>query len=139
MAISFTIGGTTFAALTAPTSANRYALACEPESGQFETIRYHPKGVTGNYLVRCGEAGRRIVCKLRYLDTVANVESNFKSDFQAWENAAVSIAYSGVTYQRCTLEPGGMKKIRNPVATGRGSSYVFMDAQATFICDGGIA
>jgi len=138
MGVSCTIGGSSFAALTAPTVAGRYLIACTPESPMDDLRRYHPVGTTGNVIVDCGEAGRKVTCRLRYIDTVANVEANIAADIESWRSE-VSIVYGGKTYARCTLEPGGMKKTRDLVATGRGSSYVFADVTASFICDGGVS
>lgn len=134
MGVSFSIGGVSFSALAG--ASGRYALLCSPESPRYMHMRYHPPGTTGNLLVDGGEAGRLIRCRMRYIDSLATAESNKNSDEAAWENTEVSIVYASKTYLRCQLEPGGLKKIREPVAVGR-SSLVFMDVEAVFMCDGG--
>lgn len=133
MGTSATIGGVSFAALAGV--AGRYLLFCSPETPRYDNVIYHPKGTTGLLVVEGGEAGRRIRCRVRYIEALATAEANKKSDEAAWENTDITIAYGGTNYLRCMLEADG-RKVREPVAMGRGS-LVFMDWEVTFLNCGG--
>lgn len=132
MGLQFNIGGQTFDVLRS--AAGNYALACDVDSPQQDIKRFHVPGADGNYIVRGGRAGVRITCRLRYVNTLANVWTAFAGHKAAWANAAVDIVTPEATYTRCSLEPGGMKIVREPQAKGDGTN-VFMDCVATFVSD----
>lgn len=135
--VSFSIGGTNFVELAGADIPNRYALACVPANGMKDRKRFHIPGNVGNITVDCEEAGRPIVCIVRYVDSLANIEANIATDQAAFDvTAGVSIVYGGKTYLRCHLMPGGMKKVSPVQATGFGTAFV--NVEAPFICDGGI-
>lgn len=138
MGVSATIGGAAFTALAAPTTAAQALLSCRVSSATCDTKRVHLVGTTGNLILWGGEAGRKITCKIRYTNTLSNVQAAYATHSAAWENKSVSIVYGGKTYLRCTLEQNGMTVTRDPVATGRGSGFVYMDVDAIFMCDGGV-
>ena len=134
MAFTFTISGKTFGALSSASGA--YALSAIVESGQYDVIRYHVKGVDGSYLTRGGLIGYTLRLRMRYISTTPYAD--LSTDQAAWENVAVTIAEpGGHTYSRCTLKLGGMRVIRDATAMGRGiPGQQFLDAEATFTCDG---
>jgi hypothetical protein len=134
MAFTFTVGAKTFASLSSANGA--YALSAVVESGLYDIIRYHVKGVNGSYLTRGGLIGYTLKLRMRYIST--NPYADLSADQSAWENTAVSIAEAGgATYTRCTLQPGGMHVIRDAQAMGRGvAGQQFMDVEAVFRCDG---
>lgn len=137
MGLTFSINGKTFGALS-PANGS-YALSCVVTAARYDNIRYHVKGVTGNYVTHGGYMGQLIQCRMRYVDTLAGVYAGFEADKAAWQDTAVAITEpDGANYARCLLQPGGMRIVREPAAMGRGvSGQVFMDAEAVFICDGG--
>ncbi len=134
MAFTFTIAGKTFGALTSSNGA--YALSAIVESGRYDIIRYHVKGVDGSYLTRGGLIGYTLRLRMRYISTTPYAD--LAADQSAWENTAVTIAEpGGHTYTRCSLNPGAMRVIRDATAMGRGiANQQFLDAEATFTCDG---
>lgn len=134
MPFTFTISGKTFGALASANGA--YALAAIVESGRYDIVRYHVKGVDGSYLTRGGLIGYTLRLRMRYISTTPYAD--LSSDQNAWENTAVTIAEpGGHSYSRCTLKPGGMRVIRDATAMGRGvAGQQFLDAEAIFICDG---
>lgn len=136
--ISFTIGGVAFSALTSAATA-RQALFMRAGPLRADITRYKPKGVSGNFIVRGGDTGAQIKCRLRYAGTVAEVYAAFEANKAAWYNTAVTIAGPGAAenYYRCQLE--AMDIISDPRATGRaGLAETTMDVEATFQADGGI-
>jgi hypothetical protein len=133
MGLSFTIGGATFNALGSGTGS--FALAFDADSPQQEIKRFHVPGGDGNYILRGGRAGVRITARFRYVDTVDNVYAAFESNKSAWANVAVEITGpGGADYQRCSLQPGSMRIIRQPQAKGDAAN-VWMDCEARFISD----
>jgi len=143
MGVSATIGGVPFSAISNAGTVGRYLKAIIASSGDFQTIEYHPPGVTGSYLVLCGEKSRIIVAILMYVDTTANIEANIAADQAAWENPAAgankTIAYAGKTYSRVRLVPNGMKKIVEPTGYLRPTALAFCEVMATFVAYGGVA
>ena len=139
MALTFTIGGTSFGALGV--SNARQAIYCRAGALRADIIRSKPKGVSGNYLVRCGDTGCVVKTRMRYLGTVAEVYAAFETDKAAWYNTAVTIASSGAqSFYRCQLESADI--VRDPAAMGRptisSGNGVIMDVEMTFIADGGV-
>lgn len=132
MGLSFSIGGTAFAALSS--TGARSAMEYAPESPQQGIARFHVPGSDGNYIVREGRAGVKIRLRFRYIGTLSAVFSALASDRDAWANVAVTIAGPDTTYQRCQLEPGSMRIVRAPVAKGDGTN-VSMDVEAVFTSD----
>ena len=132
-ALTHTIGGVSFGALSS--AAGRKSLGCFPEALEYDVKRFHAPGTAGNFIVRGDRMGGKIVAGLRYVDSLANVQSNYQSDRSGWENTALAIVDStGTTFARCNLDNGGMKITRKPTSIGRGG-LVFMDAVATFTVD----
>lgn len=137
MALTFTIGGITFADLAM--SGGRKALFMSPDSPNQDIIRYHIRGVEGSFLTRGKRINRPIRARMRYIgDTVSAIYGLFNSDVNSWRDTAVTITgVGGETYNRCTLEPGSMRITGEPKATGRdvADAKVYMDAEATFLSD----
>ena len=133
MGLSFSIGGKTFGALSSANGA--YALSEVTTSGIYEVIRYHVKGIDGSYLTRGGLKGYKLTLRMRYVSSTPYADMT--TDQANWENSAVSIiAQNGHTYSRCTLDPGGMRVIRQAAAMGRGTpGQQFLDVEATFTSD----
>ena len=134
MAFTFTIGSNTFGALSSANGA--YALSAIVESGIYDIVRYHVKGVDGSYLTRGGLIGYMLRVRIRYVSTTPYADMS--GDQSAWENTAVSISEpGGHTYTRCTLEPSSMRPLRDAQAMGRGvAGQQFLDVEAVFRCDG---
>lgn len=134
MAFTFTIGAKTFGSLSSANGA--YALSAIVESGRYDLIRYHVKGVDGSYLTRGGLIGYTLRVRMRYISTTPYAD--LSADQVAWENTAVTIAEpAGHSYSRCTLNPGAMRVIRDATAMGRGiANQQFLDVEANFTCDG---
>lgn len=131
---TFTIGGTSFAALAM--TEGRKALACRPLSPDAMLLRYHLWGTIGNFIVRGNQGSHIILCRMRYVSTTESAcHGYYNADWAAWFNTAVTIAYRSKSYLRCQLQPQGLKIVTDVHATGRG--FVCMDAEANFICDGG--
>ncbi len=134
--VTFSIGGTNFLELGPAGTTGRYALACVPANGLVDRRRFHIPGTSGNLTIDCGEAGRPLVCIVRYIHSLTQIESMIFSDQAAWDvTAGVEIVLNGVQYTRCHLMPGAMKKISPIQATGFGTAFV--NVEAPFICDGG--
>ena len=72
---------------------------------------------------------------MRYISSAPYADMT--TDQGNWENTAVSVvAQNGHTYNRCTLDPGGMRVIRQAAAMGRGTAgQQFLDVEATFTSD----
>ena len=133
MPYTFSIGYQTFADLAS--TDGRKALSCKPDAPLQDLKRFHVPGSKGNFLIRGDSAGVRIYTKMRYIGT--DVMALFAADKAAWTNTAVTIVATDGTYERCSLDPGGMKIVRDPVAMGDGSARMFMDVEATFTSDAG--
>ena len=135
MALSFTIGGVSFAALG--TTAGRKAMAFLPGNPSYDISRFHVKGSNGNFIIRGGKDGGRIYCRGRYIGLLDTAMGLYFSDVEAWANAAISVVGHGKTYASCNLDKDGAKISKEPVAMGRGTvGQVYFDADFTFTHDG---
>jgi len=136
MATTFSIGGVSFSATS--TSDGRKALEISVDSRAYELKRFHPPGTSGNIIIRPqGPNGGKIRCLMRYIGTVSSADALFVSDKAAWENSAVTIVDdAGQSYTTCNLDPGSMRRVTPPRATGAGSGKVFFEAEAVFTRDG---
>lgn len=133
MGASFSVGGTTFAALSSTIGAGRQALSCVIPSLITKGMRYHPFGTIGNLFTDGGETGRPIVCKMRYLGATLNAaEILYKADRLAWQGVRVSVVYEGETVARCQLTEKGLRKVTEPEGT---PGCCFFDAIAEFYSD----
>lgn len=134
MGISFTIGGVAFAQLQS-TGGARQALGFDADSPAHDIIRYHPKGVTGNYLTRGGKTTTLIRLRIRYVS--ATPYAWFEADKAAWANTAVAIVGpEAESFTRCSLVPGSMRIVREPQGwKSHGSFGAFMDVEAVFLSD----
>jgi hypothetical protein len=130
MALTFALGSSTFSDLSR--SNLRNALYIRVANGTFQRQRFHLPGVNGNFIIRGGRVGQRIVAAFRYVDTLANVLSAAETDRAAWEDAAVTITDDKSTaYTLCNLE--SFDRITDPRAIQ--DSKVFMDCVAIFARD----
>ena len=129
-----TLGGVAFNALAGAT-AGRYCLECFPENFEYVKRRFHAPGVTGNFIVRGGRNGGRIVARVRYIGAFANVGANYIADKNAWNNTAVTVIDQwGGTYLTCNLSHG--RPASRPMSMGRGGGLCVMDAEFIFNYDG---
>ena len=138
MGQAFTIGGVPFTALAM--TAGRYAKSFSPGSAKTDLQRYHLRNCQGNLIGIGATIETPITCNVRYVDTLANVEANRKSDAEAWENppaAGITISCQGSTYTLCRLKDEGARITQEPKATGRGGGLVYMDVEYSFISDAG--
>ena len=134
MGISFAIGSSNYAALAQ--GANSYAMSCKPDSPTYENRRIHVPGTDGNYMIRLGKSGGKIRLMARYIGNgYAAIEALFQADCAAFANTAVNITYAGATFQRCNLDPGGGRKVKDPAPLD-GAGNAWMDAEFTFSQDG---
>lgn len=128
------LGGVAFTALNSK-NAGRYCLECYAEDFSYAKRRFHPPGVTGNFMVRGGRNGGKIVARVRYVDTYANVVANYNSDKNAWNNTAITVTdEAGAQYLLCNLEHG--RRLGRPQSMGRGGGICCMDAEFVFMYDG---
>lgn len=131
--VTCTIGGVNFVALAS--GANRYCISCCVEDIKSVKQRFHPPGVTGNFIVRGGRNGGLLVCHLRYINTLGAATTAYNSDHLAWYNTAVTILdEAGATYNTCNL--AHMTRENKPQSMGRGNGNVKFDALAVFDWDG---
>ncbi|MCX7935134.1 MAG: hypothetical protein N3A66_07745 [Planctomycetota bacterium] len=131
MAYTFSIGDVDFEALSRANS--RCALYLRVDGAEYQRIRFHVPGVDGNYVIRGGRTGQRIVAVMRYIGTLNTVLSNMASDRAAWENTAVMIVDSnGDYYTNCNLV--SLSRISDPKAIDA-SGNVMVDVQAIFTRD----
>jgi hypothetical protein len=128
--ISYYIASTQFKALSRSNARN--ALSIRVNKGDFVRQRFHVPGVNGNIIVRGGRTGQRIICRMRYIDTLANVLTAVETDRLAWEDTAVTIQDDKSTsYTLCNME--AFERVNDPVAIQ--GAKVMLDMQATFTRD----
>ena len=138
MGQAFTIGGVPFTALAM--AAGRYAKSFSPGSAKTDLQRYHLRNCQGNLIGIGATVETPIVCNVRYVDTMANIEANRNSDVAAWQNPdadGLDIVCQGSTYTLCRLKVEGARIVQEPKATGRGGGLVYMDVEYSFISDAG--
>jgi hypothetical protein len=134
MAVTFTIGGVSFGALSV--SAGRQALDCKYGSEAQKVVRYSPFGTKGNLLTRGEGKGRKVAALLRYVEGgESTVEAMINADMTAWKKTAVDIVYAGITFKRCTLDENGMNKIAELKSAGGLGAWT--DVVAVFTSDAG--
>lgn len=128
MAVTFSIGGVSFSAMSS--SDGRKAVACNVGNGEYRLIRFHGAGWTGNFVIRDGRTGGTIMCLLRYIGNA--VESDYSSDRTAWENTAVTIVdEAGNSFENCNL----LHMARSDRPKGIPGDRAFLDAVAVFTRD----
>ena len=134
MGMSFSIGGTTFADHSI--TSGRKALDISVSAEGYDIKRFHVPGTDGNLIIRNGRVGQQITCVVRYIgDTIAAAIDLYKTDKEAWDNAAVTIIDdAGDSYTICNLT--SFNKSSPTRATGRSVGQVYIDAIATFTRDG---
>lgn len=129
--LTHTIGGVSFGALSS--ASGQYSLGCYPTSMLYDIKRFHCPGSDGNFIVRGGRMGGKLVARMRYVGAAATILGTFRSHAAAWENAAVTVVDSaGTSYTRCSLEGLAMRVTSDPKGFN-GVSYI--DVEATFIRD----
>lgn len=135
--ITFTVNATVFKPLDGSDDTGPFALTDIAESGIFDNTRYHVKGVNGSYFNHGNLIGYKLRMKGRFVGS--NPYADAVALSQVWEDTAISIVdQNGVTYNRCILDPGGMKPVREGAHAKVGGTYdMFLDVEMTFTCDGG--
>lgn len=130
MAKTFTIGGVSFGALQP--GIGRQAFDFRYHHRNQKISRHTIFGVKGRLVTRGGSNGRKILAVMRYVgEDETGVEALIKADMDAWENAAVTILYAGLTFKRCQLDDDGMKPIGDMRGCIPGGVYVDVAAQFT--------
>lgn len=125
---TFSIDGVSFGGLS--DTAGRKALRIDVGAPQHAVNSFHPQGVDGNFIVFGGRTGRPIMCFIRYVDTLDNCISQFKSDCEQFAGKLLTVIDDGSnTYNNCRLL--AMYKVRRERAIGRGG-LVFYDVIAIF-------
>lgn len=133
MAITFTIGGTTYAALNR--TVGRKAVFIRVAAPVHDIKRFHVPGVDGNLIIRGGISGGNIICMMRYVNTLATALANYRTDrelFAGQENTIVDDG--GRTHNRCNLI--AMSRETEPDVLDA-TSNIWFDVTAVFIVDGG--
>lgn len=133
MSTTFTIGTSDFVELG--TSNGRKALTIVVDAAEPDIKRFHVPGVDGNFVVRGGIKGRRIMARMRYVgSSAAAAVALYVADRTSWESASVSITDdAGLSYDTCNL--ASMRVTSPPRPTGRSSGQAYLDAEAIFIVD----
>jgi len=132
MALTFTIGGTSFP--EASPSTGRHALSFNATNKKYWRRRYHSPGQDGNFLVRGGQNGGEINVTVRYIGTIDEVWDLYNTDKAAWEDTEVIIADpTGFSYERCNLVES--RDLRTK-PTGRPLRECFMECAFSFVIDG---
>ena len=133
MAITFTIGGTSYTALNS--STGRKAVFIRVAAPVYDIKRFHIPGVDGNLIIRGGISGGNIICMMRYVDALATALLNYRTDrelFAKQENTIVDD--EGRTNNRCNLI--AMSRETEPDVIDA-TSNIWFDVTAVFIVDGG--
>jgi hypothetical protein len=129
MGLSFTINSVPFVTLAGPVSG-RYALGEDTPAPNVDIIRYHVKGVDGEFKTFNGAINFELTFKLRYIG--ANPYTGMRTDWSNWAGASVTIlSYAGDTWKRCTLKDKGMRPLGQSRAVGGGLHQ--LDVIAEFI------
>jgi hypothetical protein len=133
-AITFSIGGIAFAALSA--NESRCGLDFTPFSEEYDHSVFHVKGSYGNFLIRGGRTGRQCHALFCYLGSVSAVYGNFNADQADWANAALVIVDPGGNQvaTRGRLMAGSFRKMGKVTPAGVGDT-VRMNCEATFTKD----
>jgi len=135
--ITFSIGGTNFTALDS--TSGRHALGVRATNPHYDVKRFHPPGVDGQYVVRCGRLGQTFIFRARYVGTLANVFAYIETDRNAWANAAITLIDDhGTTYTVCNLID--FVRLGDPVFVRvvGADRFVYVDCQISFTWDGGV-
>lgn len=132
MAIAFTIGAQTFAALTTATA--RCALWEKIGAPHYQVHRFHPPGTNGNYIVRSGRDGMSMHFRVRYHGTYSTIHTNYQTDREAWANDGITIVDgNGVTWLECNLV--SMMPVNPAKGHGRVNAEGYMDVDVVFTWD----
>ncbi|MFQ5409534.1 MAG: hypothetical protein ACE5FI_14080 [Anaerolineales bacterium] len=133
MSTTFTVGSSTFSALD--TTNGRKALAILVDAADLDLKRFHVPGVDGNFVVRGGIKGRRILARVRYIGSnVGAALALYVADRTSWEATSVSITDDGGTsYTTCNV--ASMRVTSPPRPTGRASGQAYLDVEAIFTVD----
>jgi hypothetical protein len=132
MSLTFEIGGVTFAGISA-TIAGRYALEIDAGAPIMDIRRFRVPGVNGQYIIRAGSTGRRIVARMRYVGATKNdAEASYQSDVDTWSLEQVQIDALGKTYLGCNLLTDSVHRASPVKATGRQDGYVYFDVTMAF-------
>jgi hypothetical protein len=130
--LSFSIGGTTYAALNID-AAGSYALGIKADASEYDIKRFHVPGVNGAYKVRGGRLRRKIVARVRYVGASADAAIDTYDTAMATHvnNEQTIVDDGGQSFTRCELL--SMTRISEPRASGRGT--VYLDAELVFSSD----
>jgi hypothetical protein len=132
MSLTFTIGGTSFGAISA-TAEGRYALELDAGAPVMDIRRFRVPGVAGQYVIRAGSTGRRIVARVRYIgSTAAFAESFYQNDMNLWTTQQVEIVSLGQTYKGCNILGESVHRASPVKATGRTANHVYFDVTMSF-------
>jgi hypothetical protein len=132
MSLTYTIDGTTFAGISS-TGEGRYAIEMDAGSNVMDIRRFRVPGVNGQYIIRAGSSGRRIVARMRYIgSTAAAAEALYHTDVDLWTTKQVAIGLLGITYKGCNLMGESVHRLSPIKATGRQANYCYFDVAMTF-------
>ena len=134
MGVTFSIGGTSFGALTTA-STGRKAIFCRQGAITSDRKRFHVPGQNGNFVILGGRDGMPIVCRARYLHTsVSAARALYRADRATWAAGEVTIVdEEGQSFERCNLVSAN--QVTDP--KGGGGGKVWFDVVAVFTWDGG--
>jgi len=132
MGMSFEIGSVNY--LENALGVARVALDINSEAPVYDNKRFHVPNVDGNFIIRNGRTGQKIIAIVRYQGTLAQVRQYFKADRDAFATASVTIVDdSNESYTYCNLVSA--KQLSIVKATGRVSGQVFLDVSYVFTRD----
>jgi hypothetical protein len=127
MALSLTIGGVSFGAISGARGAlQRYAGAPD-----YLLAVHHQPGATGSLVTRMGRASERIICRVRYRGTTAaTVLGYLDSDRAAWSGTPVTVTDGSGTWTSCYLDECRTVRPLTTLGPGKGC---FMDVEYVFV------
>jgi hypothetical protein len=137
MAYTFTIGTQVYASLGS--TDGQYAIFMPEPCPVYELDRFHPPGITGNYIGRKGQVGGRITAVMLYVGTLVTIQTSINAAISAWANTAVSITTPGAkVYSKCNLIPDSLRYAGPETGIAAATAKAMIHVTAEFNIDGGL-
>lgn len=135
--LTFSVGSTAYMGLDM--TSGRKALSWRPGAPSYDIKRFHPSGVDGQYIIRCGRVGRSFILRARHVGVLSDILTWMETDQLAYAQAAQTlIDPKANSFTGCNLID--YLQLTDP-AFGRivsGNRLAYIDVQMTFTWDGGI-
>lgn len=117
-------------------ASGRQALDIDFGASRQDQKRYRPAGSDGSYLIRCGDMGRVIKMRARYMaDTLNLAMAPYVSDFDLYGRHAVTITTMGQVFAGCNIMPESVAQTAPIRGTGRLVGQVYFDVRMAFVED----